>query len=69
MNNLHYRVYPADEVASHMESSTCVTTEPRYTLDGTQAILKFTEPVDGWIDHAAALALVQTSAWQEEPTP
>tara|TARA_Y100001937_G_scaffold107591_1_gene150407 strand:- start:3221 stop:3430 length:210 start_codon:yes stop_codon:yes gene_type:complete len=69
MNNLHYRVYLADEVASHMESPTCVTTSPRYTLDGTQAILKFTEPVDGWIDHAAALALVQTSAWQEEPTP
>ncbi len=69
MNNLHYRVYLADEVASHMESSTCVTTSPRYTIDGTQAILKFTEPVDGWIDHAAAFALVQTPAWQEEPTP
>lgn len=64
---LHYRVYAADDVASHMESPTCVTTQPRYTLDGTEAILKFTEPVDGWIDHAAALALVQTPAWQEEP--
>jgi len=50
-----------------MESPTCVTTVPRYTIDGTEAILKFTEPVDGWIDHAAAFALVQTSAWQEEP--
>ena len=69
MNNLHYRVYPADEVASHMESSTCVTTSPRYTIDGTQAILKFTEPVDGSITHAEAFALVQTPAWQEEPTP
>lgn len=70
MNNLHYRAYPADEVASHMESSTCVTTQPRYTLDGTEAILKFTEPVDGWIDHSAALALVTTAAWQsEELTP
>jgi len=66
---MHYRVYPADEVASHMESPTCVTTVPRYTIDGTEAILKFTEPVDGWIDHAAAFALVQTPAWQEEPTP
>ena len=64
---LHYRVYPADEVASHMENPACVTTEPRHTLDGTEAILKFTEPVDGWIDHATALALVHTSAWQEEP--
>ena len=64
MNNLHYRVYAADEVASHMEASTCVTTQPRYTLDGTEAILKFTEPVDGWIDHSAALALVATPAWQ-----
>lgn len=66
---MHYRVYPADEVASHMESPTCVTTVPRYTLDGTEAILKFTKPVDGWIDHAAAFALVQTPAWQEEITP
>ena len=65
---LHYRVYLAEEVESHMGTPTCVTTQPRYTLDGTQAILKFTEPVDGWIDHAAALALVQTSAWQEEPS-
>ena len=63
---LHYRVYPADDVASHMESPTCVTTQPRYSLDGTEAILKFTEPVGGGIDHAAAFALVQTSAWQEE---
>ena len=70
MNNLHYRVYPADEVEAHMEDPTCVTTQPRYTLDGTEAILKFTEPVDGWIDHAAALALVTTPEWQsEEPTP
>ena len=52
-----------------MESPTCVTTRPRYSLDGTQAILKFTEPVDGSIDHAAAFALVQTSAWQQEPAP
>lgn len=64
---MHYRVYPADEVASHLENPTCVTTEPRYTLDGTEAILKFTEPVDGWIPHAEALALVHTPAWQEEP--
>ena len=65
---MHYRVYPADDVASHMESPTCVTTEPRYTIDGTEAILKFTEPVDGSIDHAAAFALVQTAPWQEEPS-
>jgi hypothetical protein len=52
-----------------MESPTCVTTEPRYTIDGTEAILKFTEPVDGSITHAAAFALVQTPAWQEELTP
>ena len=43
---LHYRVYPADDVASHMENPTCVTTQTRYSLDGTEAILKFTEPVD-----------------------
>ncbi len=66
---LHYRVYPADEVEAHMENPACVTTQPRYTLDKTQAILKFTEPVDGSIDHAAAFALVQTSAWQQEPAP
>ena len=64
---LHYRVYPAADVAARMEEATCVTTQPRYTLDETEAILKFTEQVDGWIDHAAALALVQTSAWQQEP--
>jgi hypothetical protein len=69
MSGLHYRVYPAADVAARMASPSCITDSPRYTLDGTEAILKFTEPVDGWIDHAAAFALVQTPAWQEELTP
>ena len=63
MSSLHYMVYPKDDVDSHMSDPTCVTNSPRYTLDGSEAILKFTQPVDDWITHEAAVALVQTPAW------
>lgn len=67
MSSLHYKVYPKSEVDSHLSDPTCVTNDPRYSLSGDEAILKFTQPVDGWINHEAAVALVQTPAWQGEP--
>jgi hypothetical protein len=67
MSETYYRVYPSDEVAAQMQSSACVSTSPRYNLDETEAILRFTEPVDGYITHTEAFELVQTPAWQEEP--
>jgi hypothetical protein len=54
MSETYYRVYPSDEVAAQMQSSACVSTSPRYNLDETEAILRFTEPVDGYITHTEA---------------
>lgn len=67
MISLHYKVYPAEDIDDHINDPSCVTTKPRYSLDGSQAILKFTSPVDGWITHEEAFELVQTPEWQEEP--
>ena len=61
----YYQVYPAADVESRMEDPTCVTTSPRYTLDETEAILKFTAPFEGSLSHEDAVSLVATDAWQE----
>lgn len=69
--NFYYQVYPAADVAARMAEPTCVTTIPRYTLDETKAILKFTEPFEGCISHPDAILLMSTDAWQapeEEPS-
>lgn len=69
--NFYYQVYPAANVASHMAEPTCVTEIPRYTLDETEAILKFTEPFEGCMSHPDAILLMSTAAWQapeEEPS-
>lgn len=63
--NFYYQVYPAANVASRMAEPTCVTEIPRYTLDETEAILKFNAPFEGSMPHEDAVLLVSTDAWQE----
>ena len=65
----HYKVFASDDVEEAMRNPACVTTNPRYNLAGTQAILSFRVPVDGCINHEQALELVQGPDWQREEEP
>ena len=59
MNDYHYVLYAAADVEAALPTS--MTTKPRYSVDGTQAILKFAGT--GVITQAIALALMATPEW------
>lgn len=60
----HYKTIAAAEVNEALVDAECVTTAPRYSLDGSQAITRWTSAQAGGLTHAEARALVQTSDWQ-----
>ena len=60
----HYKVVASSEVEAALAEEGCVTTSPRYTLDGSQAMTQWTTEQSGGLTHEEARALVQTSAWQ-----
>ena len=63
----YYKVVPSDEAATEMERQECETTGPRYSLDGSEAILRYSTDVDGSITHEQALSLMSTEAWALPP--
>ncbi len=63
----HYLIVPTEDVDSTKGREGCETDVPRYSLDESQAILKFTLAVDGSITHTQALELMSTSAWSPPP--
>ena len=66
MNIRYYKVVAAEDVASGLTDVDCVTTSPRYSLDKTQAVLKYKTQVTGSVSHAEIKVIMRTSAWSEE---
>ena len=62
----HYKVFDSDDVAEAMSNPHCVTTNPRYSLDGSKAILSFLVYLDGCMNNEEARELVQGPDWQTE---
>lgn len=60
----HFKVIPAAQAEAAMSNAQCVTTVPRLSLDGSQAMTQWTTEQSGGLTHAEARALVHTSAWQ-----
>jgi len=61
----YYKIVATGDVASEQAHDGCVTTHPRYSVDGTKAILKFNELSEGSITHAQALTLMSTDEWTD----
>jgi|TARA_R110000824_G_scaffold275250_3_gene463948 hypothetical protein len=67
MSNI-YKVVPSSDAPSEMAKPTCETTNPRYSLDGTLAMLRYSAATDGSITHADAMTLLSTEAWTLPPS-
>jgi hypothetical protein len=63
MSERYYKIVPAEDVETEMAHSSCVTTWPRYAIDNTKALLKYTEQVSGSVTHAEIQVILQTSDW------
>jgi hypothetical protein len=66
MNIRYYKIVNAEDVEAGLADSDCVTSEPRYSIDKTKALLKYKTQVAGSVSHAEILEILQTSAWSEE---
>lgn len=59
----HYKIVGSDDVAEELARPECVTTEPRYSNNGAQAVIRYSSEVEGSITHEAALAITRGAAW------
>jgi hypothetical protein len=62
-----YLVCDSSDAEAKMREPNCITTALRFSVDEGSALLKYTNEVDGSIDHGAAVALCNTPEWQGEP--
>ena len=60
----YYKIVNAADVEAGLADSDCVTSEPRYSIDKTKALLKYKTQVAGSVSHAKILEILQTSDWQ-----
>lgn len=58
-----YLVVNASDVADRMADPDCYTTDPRYNAARSQAVLSYAEEQSGGLDHAEAVALMDTAPW------
>tara|TARA_R110000822_G_scaffold114768_2_gene246453 strand:- start:647 stop:853 length:207 start_codon:yes stop_codon:yes gene_type:complete len=58
-----YLVVSASDVADRMADPDCYTTDPRYNVARSQAVLSYTEEQAGGLDHPDAVALMATTPW------
>jgi len=58
-----YLVVSASDVPDKMSDPGCYTTDPRYNAARSKAILSYTEEQPGGLDHAGAVALMETAPW------
>jgi len=63
-----YKVVPSSDAPSEMAKPICETANPRYSLDDSLAMLRYSAATDGSITHANAMALLSTEAWTLPPS-
>ena len=64
MSGRYWKIVPAEDVATEMATARCVTARPRYAIDGTKALLEYTEQVSDSVTHTEIMVILQTSDWQ-----
>lgn len=58
-----YKIVSAASVADELNRPECVTTIPRYSNNGDQAVIRYNSEVEGSITHEAALTITRGAAW------
>ena len=58
-----YLVVSASDVADRMADPDCYTTDPRYNVSRSQAVLSYTKKQAGGLDHADAATLMASAPW------
>lgn len=59
----YYKIVGAEDVAEELARPECVTTEPRYSNNGGQAVIRYSSEVEGSITHDAVLTITRGAAW------
>ena len=59
----YYKIVGSDDVAEELARPECVTTGPRYSNNGSQAVIRYSSEVEGSITHEAALTITRGAAW------
>ena len=63
----HYKTVPSSDAPAEMAKPECETENPRYSLDDSLAMLRYSTDVDGSITHNEAMELLATPAWTLPP--
>ena len=63
----HYKTVPSSDAPAEMAKPECETENPRYSLDDSLAMLRYSSSVDGSIPHSDAMELLATPAWTLPP--
>ena len=63
----HYKTVPSSDAPAEMARPECETENPRYSLDDSLAMLRYSTNVDRSITHCEAMGLLDTLAWTLPP--
>ena len=63
----HYKTVPSSDAPAEMARPECETENPRYSLDDSLAMLRYSTNVDGSITPSEAMGLLDTLAWTLPP--
>jgi hypothetical protein len=58
-----YKIVSAADVADELNRPECVTTVPRYSNNGAQAVIRYSSEVSGSMNQADTLAITRGAAW------